>query len=108
MVTSEPALTMTAGLMVTVMSESFAGHGPIGSSVVNVNITLPEVISSIEGVYTAFRSDVLGLKVPVPDDDHCAELASPPKEPFKFTASPSQITSVGPPASALVVFLIVI
>ena len=108
MVTSEPALTMTAALMVIVMSESFAGQGPIGSSVVNVNVTFPAEISSFEGVYTAFRSDVLGLKVPVPDYDHCAELASQPKEPFKFTASHSQITSVGPPASAVVVFLIVI
>jgi hypothetical protein len=45
-----PALTVAAGLMVMVIEELTAGHGPAGSSVVNVTVALPAEISPAVGV----------------------------------------------------------
>ena len=103
---SGPASTITPGLIVTTMSDELAGQAPIGSSVVSVNVTEPAFISSKEGVYTGFNISI-SVNKPVPPD-HCAELAPPPKEPFKVTSVPAQMMSVGPPASTSVVFLMVI
>jgi hypothetical protein len=45
-----PALTVAAGLMVMVMEELTAGHGPAGSSVVSVTVALPAETSPAVGV----------------------------------------------------------
>ena len=45
-----PALTVAAGLMVMVMEELTAGHGPAGSSVVKVTVAVPAEISPAVGV----------------------------------------------------------
>ena len=47
------------------------------------------MISALLGVYTAVV--VLLLKVPVPLDDHVAEVAPPPKEPAIVAVVPEQI-----------------
>ena len=67
MVSSGPASTTTPGLIVTIMSEELAGQGPIGSSVVRVNVTDPALISFKEGVYTGFKISI-SVNEPVPPD----------------------------------------
>src|SRR5206468_8368302 len=54
---SAPAFTMAAGLMVIVIASLTAGHGPAGSLVASVSVTVPAAISAAEGMYEAFRSD---------------------------------------------------
>ena len=55
----------TALRIVSVIVALTAVHGPAGSSVVYVKVTVPAVISAALGVYVAVG--VLLLKVPVPE-----------------------------------------
>ena len=86
---SAPAFTVAAGLIVIVIVSLTARHGPVGSSVVNVNVTVPAVASPADGVYTAFNVVVFGLKVPAPPL-HVPLLALPPMIPASVTADPAQ------------------
>src|SRR5215212_1742234 len=52
--------------MVMTMASLVDPHGPAGSALVRVSVTVPAVISAALGVYTAFRVVLLGLNVPVP------------------------------------------
>ena len=52
---------MTPGFIVRVILSDTAGQTPAGSSVVNVNMTVPAAISAGVGVYTADISWSLGL-----------------------------------------------
>ncbi len=56
------------GLIVIVVIDiaGIQGPAPSGSSVVKVKVTEPIIISSIDGVYTAFSVTLSGLKEPVP------------------------------------------
>ena len=82
MVTSVPAFTVAAGLMVSTIASLTAGQVPAGLSVVMVNVTAPAVISAPDGVYVAFIK-VASSKVPVPDVDHVEDVALPPRFPDK-------------------------
>ena len=89
MVWGGPALAVAAGLMVITTEEAIAGQGPVGSLVVNVNVTEPLLTSVPVGVYTAFSVVLLGEKVPPPL--HVPLVADPPTDPAKVTAAPAQI-----------------
>ena len=82
MVASLPALTVAVGLMVNTIASETAGQGPAGSLVVMVNVTVPEVISAADGVYTGLTIVAL-LKDPVPEVVHVEEVALPPRDPDK-------------------------
>ena len=73
-----PALTVAAAFMVSTMDETAAGHGPAGSLVVMVNVTVPLEISVAPGVYTGFTTAVL-LNVPSPEVVQVEEVALPPR-----------------------------
>lgn len=75
-----PAAAVAAGLMVITIVLVTNGHGPAGSLVVNVKVTVPAAMSAPEGVYTAV-ADVAKLNVPVPEVDHNNVVALPPIEP---------------------------
>ena len=47
---SAPAFTVATGLIVITIASFTAPHGPAGSSVVSVKVTLPAVISPAVGV----------------------------------------------------------
>jgi hypothetical protein len=47
---STPAVTVAAGLMVISIASLTAPHGPCGSLVVNVRVTVPAAISAALGV----------------------------------------------------------
>src|ERR1041385_7564601 len=81
---SEPALAVGAGLMVIVIEELTAPHGPGGSSVVSVTVALPAEISPAVGGEVAFKGVLLGAKVPAPLQ--VALEAAPPKEPASVVA----------------------
>ena len=49
-VASTPALTVAAGLIVSIIASFTAGQMPAGSFVVNVNVTAPKVMSAADGV----------------------------------------------------------
>jgi hypothetical protein len=85
MVTSGPALTTILAFTVTIIWSVTALHGPAGSSVVSVTVTVPEVI---DGVYTAAMFVVLE-KEPV-GADQVAEVAPPPNDPAKVIVPPEQ------------------
>ena len=61
-----PALTIGVGLIVITTWSVTAAQGPAGSFVVNVNVTVPALISAALGVYTALSEVAPGLNVPVP------------------------------------------
>src|SRR5262245_15998607 len=63
---SGPAFTTVLGSMVITIWSLTAGHGPLGSLVVSVRVTLPAAISAAVGVYVALRAVGLGLNVPAP------------------------------------------
>ena len=71
-------------------------QGPVGSSVVSVNVTLPAVKSAELGVYTALGADVFGEKSPVPLVVHNAELAAPPIVPSSVYVLLEHITALLP------------
>jgi hypothetical protein len=48
--TSEPAFTIAMGLIVIFIWSLSASHGPMGSFVVSVSVTLPAAISAADGV----------------------------------------------------------
>ena len=68
-----PALATAIGLMINVMLLVTDVHGFLGIAV-NVNVTLPAVISAGLGVYMACKRPVL-LNEPVPDVDHNTALS---------------------------------
>src|SRR5437773_10629177 len=43
-----------------------AGHGPAGSFVVSVSVTLPAAMSDAEGVYVGLSVEAFGVNVPAP------------------------------------------
>ena len=47
---STPAFTVAGGLIVIVIESFAATHGPVGSSVVKVSVTVPALISLAVGV----------------------------------------------------------
>ena len=49
-VASTPALTVAIGFMVKTIASLTDGHGPAGSLVVMVNVTVPAVMSAADGV----------------------------------------------------------
>jgi len=66
-------------------------HGPVGSFVERVRITLPAVISAALGVYVVDREDAFA-KVPVPEVLHVEEEAPPPLVPVSETTLPAQMS----------------
>ena len=64
-------------MIVNNIASKLEPHGPTGSLVVNVNVTVPAVISAPDGVYTAVLLPVL-LNEPVPLDDQVPLEAPPP------------------------------
>ena len=75
-----PAFTVGAGLMVIITVDTAAGHGPAGSFVVIVKVTVPAAMSPAEGVYVGVTEVVL-LNVPLPLDVQVTDVALPPIEP---------------------------
>ena len=92
---SIPALTVTAGFILKIKASVRAEHGPAGSLVVSVIVTVPAVISAAEGVYAAVRTVAL-LNVPVPDVDQVDDVAPPPIIPFKEYVLPEHIVASEP------------
>ena len=119
---------MTTGLLIAIVLEMLAEvHGPSGSFVVRVNVTVRAAISAALGVYVTIKVVRLGLNVPVPPN-HEAEEAPPPKDPVKLIGTSEHIvrsdemvtvgagfivttissyTDVQTPAGSSVVYLIV-
>jgi hypothetical protein len=80
-----------------------AAQGPAGSLVVNVNVTVPAVISAALGVYTAVGVFLSGLKLAVVPPVHEALVAAPLKLPAKVTPGASAHTERLAPALTLAV-----
>ena len=87
--------TVAASLIVKIISSDDRVHGPAGSSEVMVKVTLPEAKSAALGVYVAFNR-FASSKVPVPEEDHEAELAEPPIVPFNVKLSSEQMAASAP------------
>ena len=62
---SAPAFTVAAGKIVIIIESDAGPHGPAGSTVVNVKVTLGNNLSAADGVYVVLRFDALA-NVPVP------------------------------------------
>ena len=62
---------------------------------VMVSVTLPEVMSAADGVYTALTSVAL-LKVPVPEVVHVDEVALPPRLPASVKVVPEHMDASTP------------
>ena len=92
---SAPAFAIALGFIVNTIESFTAPQGPVGSSVVNVNVTVPAAISAAEGVYTAV-ADVASLNVPVPEVVQVKELAPPPIAPDNVLVSELQIVESVP------------
>ena len=75
---------VAAGLIVIVTWSLTGPHGPAGSFVVSVRVTVPAVISAALGVYTALRVVMPGANVPLPPL-HVPEVAAPPTTPANVT-----------------------
>jgi hypothetical protein len=101
-----PASTVAAGFIVMTTLSVTGPHGPAGSFVVNVNITLPAARSAVPGVYTA-DSELALLNVPSPGLDQVADETEGPKAPARVTVLPEHIVWGGP-ASTVATALIVI
>src|SRR6188768_1576211 len=92
MMASVPALTVAIGFIVNNIPSDAAAQGPVGSSVVNVKVTLPEVISLTVGVYVAL-SNVALLNVPIPEVVHVEDVALPPRIPESVKVLPAQMVA---------------
>ena len=77
-----PAVAVGNGVIVKSIESVAEVHVPAGSSVVNVSVTVPAVISAAEGVYTAV-AEVASLNVPVPVEVQVKLVATPPIEPAR-------------------------
>jgi hypothetical protein len=82
---STPAFTVGALVILTVITEVTARHCPL-PVVLNVNVTVPALISAALGVYVAFNVFAFGEKVPVPDVVHVPPVLPPEIFPFRLTA----------------------
>ena len=89
---SPPAPTVAAGYIVTTIASFTAGHGPAGSFVVRVRVTVPAVMSAALGVYVVFRFEALA-KLPLPEVVHTDEAALPPLVPVRVTTGEDEQTS---------------
>ena len=87
-----PALTVGAGLIVTIIKSVADKQFPIGSFVVSVNVTLPVKISFDDGMYVAAINDE-SSNVPVPEVVQVIELAPPPNVPDNVTVLLEQIVA---------------
>src|SRR5690606_2381945 len=94
-VSGVPASTVASGSMVITISSDTATHGPGGSFVGRVSVTVPAALSSSLGVYVALR-DVALSNDPVPDEVHVAEEAPPPIVPVSTTELEEHIVWSGP------------
>ena len=65
-------------------------HGPAGSFVVNVSVTVPAMISAGLGVYVDVN-ELGSLNIPVPVDVHVDVVAEPPIIPARVTIEPLQL-----------------
>ena len=83
------------GFTVITTVEVAAGHGPGGSFVVNVNVTVPLVIV---GVYVDVK-ELASEKVPL-GADQAPDVAPPPTDPASVTVPPAH-TDCGGPAFAV-------
>jgi uncharacterized protein with FMN-binding domain len=92
-------------VIVRIIESTADEHGPAGSFVVIVNITVPLVISEEEGVYVAFVNDALS-KVPVPLLVHVEEADPPAIIPARVYVVPEQMAALAP-ASAVAAGLII-
>lgn len=100
-----PALAVATSSMV-ITTLSLAGrHGPGGSLVVKVSVTVLAVISFGPGVYIAFAS-VLSLNVPSPEVDHVALVAALPKVPASVAVPSEQMVWAGPASTATEAFIV--
>src|SRR5512146_65908 len=104
---SGPAFTVAAGLIVTTSESDTAGHGPAGSSVLNVKVTLPAAMSAAEGLYVALSVVAFGVKTPVPLLLHVPVPAPPPITPANTTAGLLEHTLWSGPAFTVAAGLIV-
>ena len=68
-VASLPASTVGRGVKKTVTLSSSELHAPLFAEV-NINVTLPPVISPAPGTYVAFKVVAVGVNVPVPKVVH--------------------------------------
>ena len=105
--TSGPAFTVAAGAIVMCMAPLTAPHGPAGSFVVSVSVTLPAAISAALGVYVAFSVEAFGLNVPAPPL-HMALEAPPPITPASCTLGFDAHTVRSAPATTVAAGRIVI
>jgi hypothetical protein len=94
-------------LIVSFIASLTAPHGPAGSFVVSVSVTLPAAISAADGVYVAFKVEALGLNVPAPPL-HAALEAAPPTTPASCTAGDVEHTTWSRPAFTVAAGWIVI
>ena len=92
---SAPASIVAEELMVIITELDTAGHGPIGSSEVIVNVTELAAISPAPGVYIALGLFTL-LNVPSPEVDQFIVDDAPEKEPNRFTSPFAQIVVSNP------------
>jgi hypothetical protein len=95
MVAFEPAFTCASEVIVNTTLSETAVHGPAGSLLVIVNVTVPAAISTALGMYIGVN-DVLLLNVPVPLVVHVTELALPPMVPAKVYVLPEHTVAPAP------------
>ena len=67
-------MAVGAGDIVKVIASETGVHAPVD---VSVRITLPKDASPALGVYTAFKSVLLGVKAPVPVDVQMPDVVPP-------------------------------
>ena len=79
-----PALTTGFGVYVIFIVSDTALQVPL-PVVVNIRFTNPAVISAAEGVYVAFKTELLGKNEPPPPDH--APPDAPKTEPFNVTVA---------------------
>src|SRR6478736_5984434 len=89
------------------MASLAAPHGPAGSFVVSVSVTLPAAISAAVGVYVALSVVALGLNVPAPPV-HVPLEAPPPTTPASCTAGDDVHTVRSAPATTVAAGLMLI
>jgi hypothetical protein len=97
MVWSAPALTVAAGLIVTVIASLTALQGPFGLFVVSVRTTLPANLSPALCVYVVLVDAALA-NVPVPEVVQVEEVAEPPLAPVSEAVAVVEQISWSAPA----------
>ena len=92
-------LSVSNGEMVMMTELAASVHGPAGSSVVNVSVTVPFALSFAPGVYVVVKLFALA-KLPSPELLQVAVLAPPLMVPERLAAAVLQIVWLLPALTA--------